>query len=165
MNIRIPPGFDWHNPWHWLAFGLGSGFSPYAPGTMGSLLGVVFFAPLSLLPLMSYLAWLLFSVILGIYVCEVTSRDLGVHDHSGIVFDEFVGQWLALLPLVITRHQGPLLLLAGFILFRFFDILKPWPIRWMDKHIGGGVGIMMDDVAAGLLAAAGVMLLIIRGYY
>jgi phosphatidylglycerophosphatase A len=85
---------------------------------------------------------------LGIYLCGETARRLGVHDHGGIVWDEFVGLWLVLLLI----PAGLFWWLAGFFLFRLFDIVKPWPIGWLDQRLGGGFGIMLDDVLAALYA-------------
>ena len=84
----------------------------------------------------------------GIWLCDVTSRDLGVHDHSGIVWDEFVGYLITM----VAAPQGWLWVVVGFFLFRFFDILKPWPISWIDKHVKGGWGIMLDDILAGVFS-------------
>ena len=135
-------------PAGWLAFGFGSGLSPVAPGTMGTLAALPFYCLLSVLPLWAYTLLVLAAFMVGVYVCSITSKRLGVPDHSGIVWDEFVGLWntLAAVPL----HWQTLL--AGFILFRLFDILKPWPIGWLDKKIHGGLGIMLDDALAGLYA-------------
>lgn len=147
------PRFQKNNPVHWLAFGLGSGLSPKAPGTMGSLLAVLLYLPLAMLEWQWYLLVLVVGFWAGCVFCELTSRDLQVHDHGGIVWDEFIGQWLALLPLVLLGVNGWVWLLAGFGLFRFFDVLKPWPIRWLDRHVHGGFGIMIDDVLAGVMGA------------
>jgi phosphatidylglycerophosphatase A len=81
-------------------------------------------------------------------VCETVSRDLGAHDHGGIVFDEFVGYWTTMFLLPATWSW----LLAGFAVFRLFDIWKPGPIRWCDRHVEGGFGIMLDDILAGACA-------------
>ncbi|MCV6591037.1 MAG: phosphatidylglycerophosphatase A [Marinobacterium sp.] len=142
------PASVWRNPVHFLAFGLGSGASPWAPGTVGTLAAVIpwfWFATLSL-PL--YLLMLVVTTLVGIWLCERTSKDLGVHDHSGIVWDEFVGFWITML----AAPAGLTWVVIGFVLFRFFDVLKPWPIRWADTHIHGGFGIMLDDVLAGIMA-------------
>jgi phosphatidylglycerophosphatase A len=87
---------------------------------------------------------------LGVWISNVVSRDLRVHDHGGIVFDEFVGFWITMFLL----PAGWPWILAGFAAFRLFDIWKPWPIRWCDRHIEGGFGIMFDDVVAGIFACA-----------
>lgn len=133
------------NPIHLLAFGFGSGLSPKAPGTAGTMLAVLMLPLLSQLPVLTYLLVVLVAAILGFYICGKTAKDLGVHDHSGIVWDEIVGLWLAMTAIPLTWQW----VLAGFVLFRLFDILKPWPISYLDKHVHGGVGIMMDDIVAG----------------
>ena len=146
------------SPSGFLAFGFGSGLSPFAPGTMGTLVAVPFiFALRSLNEAVFWLALLLLFA-LGVYLCGHVSRKLGVHDHGGIVWDEMLGYWLsaALVPL-----QWPWLL-AAFLLFRFFDILKPWPIRQLDKKVSGGFGIMIDDVVAALFTL--IILAVIQGF-
>jgi phosphatidylglycerophosphatase A len=129
-----------------LAFGFGSGLSPFAPGTMGTLVAIPFIFALKGLGGPGFWFALVFLFLLGVWLCERVSRKLGVHDHGGIVWDEMVGYWLsaAFIPL-----QWPWLL-AAFVLFRFFDILKPWPIRQLDEKIPGGFGIMIDDIVAAL---------------
>lgn len=142
------PASIWRNPVHFLAFGLGSGASPWAPGTAGTLAAVPLYFLLAQLPLPYYLAMLLITFVIGCWLCGKTSADLGVHDHGGIVWDEFVGYWITMLALPISWTWA----LAGFVLFRIFDILKPWPIRWIDKKVQGGFGIMLDDVLAAIYA-------------
>jgi phosphatidylglycerophosphatase A len=139
---------DWGNPIHLLAFGFGSGAVPWTPGTAGTLAAVPLFLLLSLLPLPVYLAVVAAAFVAGVYICGKTSEDLGVHDHSGIVWDEFVGLFVTMVAVSVTW----LSVLLGFILFRLFDILKPWPIGWLDRHVGGGLGIMLDDLLAGVYA-------------
>lgn len=136
------------NPVHFLAFGLGSGLSPRAPGTCGTLVAVPLYLLLSQLPLPLYLLMLIVTFGVGIWLCDKTSRDLGVHDHGGIVWDEFVGYWITM----TVAPSGWLWVLAGFVLFRVFDILKPFPINWLDRNLKGGLGIMVDDAVAGSLA-------------
>jgi len=140
---------------HWLAVGFGSGLSPYAPGTMGSLLGVLLFLPLSKLSLPIYAAVILVICVTGIWICGKTAKDWGEHDHGAIVWDEIAGQLIALTAMALT----PVNLITAFILFRFFDILKPWPISWADKKVSGGLGIMLDDILAGAFAWLILMLL------
>lgn len=142
------PASVFRNPVHFLAFGLGSGAAPVAPGTFGTLAAVPLYLLLAQLPLGAYLLVLVAAFGLGIWLCERTSRDLGVHDHGGIVWDEFVGFWLTML----AAPQGWWWLLAGFLLFRFFDVLKPFPINYLDRHVKGGLGIMLDDAVAGTFA-------------
>lgn len=137
------------NPVHLLATGFGSGLSPVVPGTMGTLAAVPFyFALVSLSPWALPVAIVLGSV-LGIYLCGRTSSDMGVHDHGGIVWDEFVGFWITMLLVPVTDWK---IVLAGFVIFRIFDMVKPWPISWLDQKVHGGFGIMLDDVVAGLMA-------------
>lgn len=134
---------------HLLAFGFGAGCSPKAPGTMGTLLAVAVYLPLSRLPLAAYSAVLLVVIVSGIWLCGKAARDLGVHDHPGIVWDEIAGYLLTML----AAPAGLLWVGVGFVLFRLFDIWKPWPIRWLDRRVGGGFGIMLDDLVAGAAAA------------
>jgi len=144
------PASVWRNPIHFLAFGLGSGASPWAPGTVGTLAAIPLYFLLASLPLWLYGLLVAVAFWVGCWLCERTSEDLGVHDHSGIVWDEFVGYWLTMLALPVSLGWA----LAGFILFRFFDIIKPWPIRWADRRVDGGFGIMVDDVLAAVYAGA-----------
>lgn len=136
------------NPVHFLSLGGGSGLSPWAPGTAGTLVAVPLYLLISGLPLMWYLGVVIFGFLLGIYLCETTSQALGVHDHSGIVWDEVIGFWITMTLVPVTWYW----IVAGFVLFRFFDIVKPWPIRQVDKQVHGGFGIMLDDVLAGFYA-------------
>ena len=142
------PASVWRNPIHFLAFGLGSGAAPVAPGTFGTLAAVPFYLLLHQLALLPYLLTVSVLALLGVWLCHVTSRDLGVHDHGGIVWDEMVGYWLTM----AAAPAGWLWLALGFALFRLFDIWKPWPIRWADRQIHGGLGIMFDDILAAAYA-------------
>ena len=145
----IPPGFDKSSPVHWLAFGFGSGFAPKAPGTLGSAAATLLYLPLAELPLTIHCVLVVLGFVGGVWICGSTSRQLGVHDHGGIVWDEFVGVWITLTA-VPPNLSG---MLFGFLLFRLLDILKPWPIKCADKKVHGGFGIMLDDAIAGILAA------------
>jgi phosphatidylglycerophosphatase A len=136
---------DLADPRHFFALGMGSGLSHKAPGTLGTLVAVPLYLLLQGLPLWGYLLLVLAAFLLGVWLCGVTARNLGVHDHPGIVWDEFVGYWLTM----AAAPQGWQWVLLGFVLFRLFDIAKPWPIRQADRHLGGGFGIMFDDVLAG----------------
>ncbi|MBN2887635.1 MAG: phosphatidylglycerophosphatase A [Chromatiaceae bacterium] len=147
--------FDPRRPHHWLAFGLGSGLAPRAPGTVGTLAAVPLYLLMTPLPLWAYLALVALAFALGIWVCGRTSADLGAEDPSAIVWDEFVGFWVAML----GAPSGWLGVVAGFALFRLFDIWKPWPICAIERRLGGGLGIMLDDVVAGLLAALTMLLI------
>ncbi|MET0014740.1 MAG: phosphatidylglycerophosphatase A [Sedimenticola sp.] len=142
------PGPDWTNPVHLLAFGMGSGAAPKAPGTVGTLAVIPIYLGVRHLDSVSYLLLVALLFVIGIWLCGRTSSDLGVHDHGGIVWDEWVGFLLALWLI----PPGWVWLLAGFLLFRLFDILKPWPIGWLDRRVSGGFGIMLDDLIAGLFA-------------
>ncbi len=135
-------------PVHFLAFGFGSGLSPKAPGTMGTIVAVPLYLLMADMGLTAYIAMLVITFAIGVYLCDKTSKDMGVHDHGGIVWDEFVGYWITML----AAPQGWQWVLLGFVLFRFFDVVKPWPISWLDKHVQGGFGIMIDDVLAGFMA-------------
>ncbi|HHX8663375.1 TPA: phosphatidylglycerophosphatase A [Vibrio alginolyticus] len=152
------------NPWHLLATGFGSGLSPFIPGTMGTLAAVPFFLLLAQLPFTAYVIVVLISCVIGIQICQVTSADMKVHDHGSIVWDEFAGFWITMsivpaLNIPLTEWKW---LITGFILFRFFDMVKPWPIGWLDKRVHGGLGIMVDDIVAGIMA--GVTLFLVAKY-
>lgn len=150
---RPPIKASMRNPVHLLAFGFGSGLSPRAPGTFGTVAALPFIALFVIYPAV-YLPALAVSFVIGIWLCGRTAVDLGVHDHGGIVWDEFVGMWLTMLPLLLwAQGWSGWYLLAAFVLFRVFDILKPWPISWLDRRVHGGLGIMIDDVVAGIYAA------------
>jgi len=146
-NKTIPPALLL-DPRHFLSLGFGSGLAPLAPGTFGTLAAVPVYWMMSTLALEIYLIITLLAFLLGIYLCGFTSRRLGVHDHSGIVWDEVVGYLITMIAVPVSWTW----MLAGFILFRFFDVLKPWPIRWADKRLHGGFGIMFDDVLAGIFS-------------
>ena len=149
-SIAIKPslGLLLRDPVHMLAFGFGSGLAPRAPGTFGTLLALVLYVPLAQLGLGVYSAVVVLAGAAGVWICGASSKKLGVHDHGGIVWDEFVGLWIALWAVPFEWQW----MLLGFALFRFFDVLKPWPIRLLDQRVHGGVGIMIDDVVAGLMA-------------
>ena len=137
-----------------LAFGFGSGLAPKAPGTAGTALALLLWLPLMSLPFEIRLAVTFGVIVTGPLICGVAARRLGVHDHGGIVWDEFAGLFLTLLLLPAAPGSAWAWLLAGFVIFRFFDIVKPWPIQWLDRQVDGGTGIMLDDLVAGLFAAA-----------
>lgn len=140
------------SPWGWIACGFGSGLTPKAQGTFGSLAAII---PWLLLRDLSFSAWLaiiVVSFVIGVWACEVAGRILGVADHRSLVWDEFVGQWIALLPSLFMFNEW-WIIPAAFVLFRAFDVRKPWPIGWFDKRVKGGLGVMLDDVIAGIFAA------------
>ena len=136
------------NPVHFLSLGFGSGLSPWMPGTAGSVVGVLLFLLLAGLDWPGYLLIVVLALIAGIYLCDATARALKAHDHPAIVWDEIVG----ILITFFMLPKGAVWLLVGFLLFRLFDIAKPWPISLVDRHVGGGLGIMLDDVIAALFA-------------
>ena len=148
-QVILPPGFLKH-PVHLLAFGFGSGAVARAPGTWGSLAAIPLWYGFAWLPPVAYWLVVLVAVVVGIWLCGKTATDLKVHDHGGIVWDEFVGMWIAL-GLLPDQIYG---VLMAFTLFRLFDVVKPWPIGWLDERLPGGLGIMVDDVVAGFMALA-----------
>ena len=137
-----------HSPVLLLAFGFGSGLAPKAPGTIGTLAAIPLYLLLAKLPLIGYALVVLLSFMVGCWLCGEAAKRLGVHDFGGIVWDEFVGYWITM----FAAPAGWLWIALGFVLFRLFDIWKPWPIRTADKQVQGGLGIMLDDVLAGLYA-------------
>lgn len=141
----LPNNFIRH-PVHFLALGFGLGCVPKLPGTAGTLAGVLLYFGIQSFGVVIYLALTVFLLLIGIWLCGKTARDLGVHDHSAIVWDEIVGYLITM----IMVPAGWLWVVSGFALFRFFDICKPWPVSWADKKVGGGLGIMLDDVIAGI---------------
>ena len=137
------------DPVHFLAFGFGTGLAPFAPGTFGSLPGVLLFWLTMGYGLYVQLTVIALLIAAGIWICGESARRLGIHDHGGIVWDEIAGMYLTLMvaPVSVTGW------LLAFVFFRFMDIVKPWPIRDLDHRLGGGVGIMLDDLVAALYAA------------
>ncbi len=131
-------------PAHLLAFGFGSGLSPAGPGTAGTVLAVPLYLLIARLPLGLYAVLVATGFLAGIWLCGKAARDLGVHDHPGIVWDEIIGYLLTMTAMPVT----PLSVLGGFFAFRLFDIAKPWPVGWSDRKVGGGLGIMLDDALA-----------------
>lgn len=139
------------------AFGFGSGLSPFAPGTFGTLAAIPLYLILVQLSWPMY-AWLvLVAFIVGVKLCDVTGGRLGVHDYGGIVWDEFVGFWITMFLIPFTWQN----IVIGFFVFRFFDIVKPYPIGWLDRKVSGGFGVMIDDVLAGVYSML-VMLLVVK---
>lgn len=142
-------------PLPFLGLGFGAGLAPRAPGTFGTLVAVPLVWLLDRAGSEIYLAITLAALVGGIGICGATARQLGVHDHGAIVWDEIAGLLVTLLFVPVTM----LSLFLGFVLFRLFDILKPWPIRQVDRKVAGGLGIMLDDVLAGLFAGLVLFLL------
>ena len=140
------------NPVHLLSLGFGSGLAPKAPGTFGTLVAVPLCLLLQPLGALAYLAIAVAAGIVGIWLCQATAKRLGVHDHPAIVWDEIAGYLLAMALLAPTWYN----LMGAFLLFRYFDIMKPSLIGWCDRNLQGGLGIMADDLLAGV-ASAGVL--------
>lgn len=157
MTAAKTPSFAYllRHPLQCLAFGFGSGLMPKAPGTFGTLVAVPLYWLIQDLSLPAYSLVLVLTFLLGIYLCDLTARALETHDHPGIVWDEMVGYWLTML----LAPAGWQWILLGFVLFRVFDIFKPWPISWLDRRVKGGLGIMLDDVLAGAYAFVGLQLI------
>ncbi|KAE9526357.1 phosphatidylglycerophosphatase A [Testudinibacter aquarius] len=153
LNIR--------NPVHFLALGFGSGLLSPAPGTWGTLAG--WLLGIGLLQFVSPCFLLLLAApgfVLGIYLCEKTAHDMGVHDHGAIVWDEIIAIWLVL---AFAPQQNWLWYCLAFVLFRFFDIVKPYPIKYFDKNVENGLGIMLDDLLAAIYTALCLLLLFTLG--
>lgn len=136
------------DPIHFIAFGFGSGLSPKAPGTVGTLVAI----PIYLL-MQSYDPWIYAAILIvlslvGIYIAGESARKLNTHDHGGIVIDEICGYLLTM----FMAPAGWVWIIVGFILFRIFDIFKPWPINLADQKVTGGFGIVLDDLIAGVYA-------------
>ena len=136
------------NPWHLAAIGFGSGLFPKAPGTAGSLAALPLCMLLVYAPLCLQLVIILLAFIVGTKACSEAEKAMGVHDHGGIVIDEFVGMFIAVVAFPAVWWSA----LPAFVFFRFFDILKPFPVGYADRKVKGGLGIMVDDVLAGLYA-------------
>ncbi len=150
---------------YWLGIGLGSGLPRRAAGTWGTVGGLVIALPLIWAGFWVFLAVTLIGLVIGSHICGKTSQLMGIEDDPHIVWDEWVGMWLSLLPTVFVLHQFGqmgefypssvtfwIVIALGFGLFRLFDVLKPAPISWADKYVSGGFGIMLDDVLAGVIA-------------
>jgi len=144
------------DPMLFLAFGFGSGLAKKMPGTLGTVAAIPLYWVLQLMNDWVYLAATIISVIAGITICDQAAKKLQVHDYGGIVWDEVAGFLITMCWLPFSWQN----LLVGFALFRLLDIVKPWPIRWLDKHVEGGFGIMLDDVVAGIFAALVVRMIL-----
>lgn len=153
-SMNKVPASAFRHPVHFLAIGLGSGAAPKAPGTFGTLAAIPLYVVLAHASLPVYLLAIVIAFGVGVYLCGKTAADWGEHDHGAIVWDEFVGFWITMIAVPLTWYW----VLAGFLLFRLFDIWKPWPIKVLDQRVHGGLGIMIDDVLAGVYA-----LLVLQG--
>jgi len=140
--------FDWRRPHHWLAFGFGAGLAPWAPGTAGTLAAIPLYLLLERLSPWVYLLILVALFLLGLWACGKTAQELGGGDPGAIVWDEILGYLVTM----ALAPSGWTWILLGLVLFRFFDILKPWPIGPLDRRVTGGLGILLDDLVAGALA-------------
>jgi phosphatidylglycerophosphatase A len=154
MTTSFPKNF-WFNPIHFLAFGFGTGLSPKAPGTFGTLAALPFLYVMASMSLTEYSIALIAISLVGIPICHIASKNLKVHDHPGIVWDEIAGYLITLWAIPLN----PETIVLGFALFRFFDILKPQPIAWCDEKVSGGFGIMIDDIIAGVYACISLHIL------
>ena len=145
---KVPAKTIFANPINLLAFGFGSGLAPKAPGTFGTLACLPLYFLISDLSISFYIIACILVSLAGIYICDYCAKSLKSHDHPGIVWDEFAGFLITMIGVPFSWTN----LIIGFILFRIFDIFKPWPINWLDKQVSGGFGIMIDDIVAGLFA-------------
>jgi phosphatidylglycerophosphatase A len=147
-DYKVPPipASIWHNPWHFIAFGFGTGALPVAPGTFGTLIAIPFYLAIQNLPSLAYFIIVLIVIAGSIWICDKVSREINVHDHQGMCLDEVVGY---LVTMCGVPH-GLKWIILGFLLFRLFDIWKPQPIRYLDEKLTGGAGVILDDVAAGI---------------
>ena len=159
--------FNLKNPIHLLAVGFGSGLAKVAPGTWGTVAAIPFFYALALLPTQVFYIAIVIAAVVGVHICGQCAKDCGVHDHGSIVWDEFVGLWVSLLLLPSMGLTHPQWVLLGFAWFRLFDIWKPFPISVLDKKLHGGLGIMLDDIVAGIFALVCLQLCIYsyQNYY
>ncbi|MCE9633595.1 MAG: phosphatidylglycerophosphatase A [Methylophilales bacterium] len=142
------------HPAHYFALGFGSGLFPKAPGTAGSLAAIPLFLLIPASTLAPTFITLVLLFLFGVWCCDVTGKALGVSDHGSIVWDEMVAMWLIL----AFMPRTALWIGLGFLLFRLFDIWKPFPIRQCDAKLKGGFGVMFDDVLAAIYA-----LIILKG--
>ena len=134
------------SPVHIFSFGFGAGLSPVAPGTIGTLFAIPVYLVLVSFNTVVYVSCIVILFIAGCWACKQTAEALRVHDHPGIVIDEIVGYLVTMLFVPLAWHW----VLAGFLLFRVFDVWKPWPVSLADRHVTGGIGIMLDDLLAAL---------------
>jgi len=142
------PRTIWTHPLHFLACGFGSGNLPIMPGTWGTLAAIPFYLIFAQLSLWMYITITILFNVIGILLCHIANRDFGTPDHPAIVWDEFAAFFIVMIGIPNTWYYITL----GFIFFRLFDIFKPWPIRWVDQHIKGGIGVMLDDILAALIS-------------
>lgn len=151
-DIQYKVFHDWR---YFLGFGFGSGLLPKIPGTWGSLVAIPLIGLFKLLPMWLYIVLTLAYFVLGSWLSEKLSRDLDMHDYGGVNCDEILGMLCVMLPFSFDLFN----ISVGFVLFRIFDILKPFPVGWIDRHIDGGIGMMLDDVAAAFLSIAVLLIM------
>jgi phosphatidylglycerophosphatase A len=156
MAEKLSPGLLKH-PVDFLSLGFCCGLLPKGPGTAGTVVAIPVYLLLEPLTLNMYIALVVALFLVGIPICAHTARRMGVHDHPGIVWDEIVGYLVTM----TFAPPGWFWIAAGFVLFRLFDIAKPWPIRALDRNVGGGFGIMVDDLLAGIFAAVVLQLMVV----
>ena len=138
------------HPIHFLAYGFGAGLSPKAPGTMGTVAAIPIYLLLAWAGPLVYYPSLAVALVAGVFICGYTAKRMGVEDPGPVVWDEVVGYLITMAGLPF----GIGWMLAGFLIFRLFDIWKPWPIGWLDRNVKGGLGIMLDDVVAAVISCA-----------
>jgi len=153
-NPAIPKAV-WQNPLYFIAFGLGSGAIPIAPGTFGTIFAIPFYLLLQPLSFVFYLVFVFIFCIFSMWLCHRISRDIQIHDHPGMCIDEFAGFFVTM----IAAPIGWQWIVIGFLLFRLFDIWKPWPIRFIDEKIPGGIGMVLDDILAGIFSCIIIQIL------
>jgi len=153
-SLQVPKTI-WTNPLHFIAFGFGTGALPIAPGTWGTLAAIPLYLLMRDLSLVWYVAIVTAATVFGIWLCDYVERQLNVHDHRGMVWDEICGYGITM----IAAPKEWYWIVVGFLLFRLFDIWKPWPISWIDKQVSGGLGVMLDDVLAAIYALIGIQFL------
>ena len=146
MNVIKLSNKVWQDPIYFIAFGFGSGALPIAPGTFGTLVAIPFYLAIRSFPLAIYIALVILIMIGSMWLCEKVSREIQVDDHQGMCLDEIVGYLVTM----TGAPHGMMWIITGFIFFRIFDIWKPWPINYIDKHMHGGIGMILDDVMAGI---------------
>jgi phosphatidylglycerophosphatase A len=157
---KLTPRQILSDPVLFLAFGFGSGLAKKAPGTFGTLAAIPVYLLFELTDIRVYSLLTVIVTVVGVWLCDWAAEKLGEHDFGGIVWDEIAGYLITMWLIPFSWQTA----VAGFILFRFFDILKPWPIKWLDQHVQGGFGIMIDDVLAGVFAGAVLLLVIEWGW-
>ncbi len=149
------------NPVHLLSFGFGAGLSPIAPGTFGTLIAMPIYLVLTSFSTIIYVLTVAFMFCIGCWASKQTADALGVHDHPGIVIDEIVGYLATMLFVPVTWYW----MIFGFLLFRLFDIWKPWPIKKVDRQLHGGVGIMLDDLLAAIYSLLSLHIVVWSAQY